>query len=249
MRRLLMAVLALQVITLKAEPIEPVRVAMMPFAGYAVLDDQGVPQGSGVDTVSQLLDEAGYPFEIRVLPPARVLAGLTDGSVELWPGMLNKPYLQEHVILTRHDLGLIEIALFRRPGTPPVEWPHGLRGKELISITNYTYTEPLLDALRMVDDLRHHHSSSHVGALEMLLRGRGDYLLQYVAQVGPLLQEQGLPMLPMQLLSGERMRLLISRHSPRAESLRDDLDAAWLRLQARGQLLDLRYRWEAFPAE
>ena len=27
---------------------------------------------------------------------------------------------------------------------------------------------------RMVDDLRHHHSSSHVGALEMLLRGRGE---------------------------------------------------------------------------
>ena len=226
-----------------AQP-DPVRVGMMPFAGYAEMGAAGQATGAGVDIVVRLLEEAGYDYEVRLLPPARVLGGLADGSVEIWPGMLNKPFLEEHTLVTRGDLGLIEIALLRRPETPAVDWPAGLEGKSLITITNYTYTEPLLNALAGVDGLLRHHSNSHAGALEMLLRGRGDYLLQYVAQVGPLLQARGMPMLPLQIVSSERMRLLISRHSPRAEQLRDDLDAAWVRLHQRGESLDLRYRWE-----
>ena len=74
----------------------------------------------------------------------------------------------------------------------------------------------------------------------MLQRRRGDYLLDYQAPVDQARRELGIDELPFVEVQRLPLRLIISRHAPDAERLRDDLDRAYRHLQAKGE--DLRIR-------
>lgn len=218
-----------------------VQVAFMDFAGYSELDESGQVVGKVVTLVSKLLTEAGYQMEGALLPAARIWQGLENGSVHAWPGILNKPVLGEHTLLTERDLGLVGISLYYLPGTPPPRWPDDLRNRGVITITNFTYTSDIWEVLNdPARNLAIHRTSSHEGGLQMLQRGRGDYLLNYPAQVGPALQTLGMEMPPSVSLVEMPMRMVLSRHSGFAEQLRDDLDAAFDRLADQGVELDVR---------
>lgn len=217
-----------------------IQVGLMPFPGYSFLDENSLPAGKSVKLTRLLLEQAGYTHEIRILPPARIWRGLEDGSVHMWPGVISKPGLEEHTLLTDRTLGLVGINLYARPGAALPSWPEGIAGKRLILITNYTYTNELLSTLYDVTlGVRFHRGSSHAGAVNMLLRGRGDYLLDYRAQVDPIVKRLGLEPLPFVQVAEQPMRFVLSRRSGFAEQLRTDLDRAYDELAAQGTELDV----------
>lgn len=220
-----------------------VRVAFMDFVGYAERAASGEVYGRGVNLVKQLFAEAGYPLEVGLLPPARIWQGLETGQVHVWPGMLDKPDLDEHTLLTERDLGHIGINLYHLPSTPAPRWPEDLHSSSVITITNFTYTSELWDVLSdPARGLTVHKTGSHTGALQMLQRGRGDYLLDYRTQVTSARAELGMEPLPYVPLVEMPMRLVLSRHTGFAEQLKEDLDAAFDRLWARGVVLDVTSR-------
>ncbi|PCD00764.1 substrate-binding periplasmic protein [Halopseudomonas pelagia] len=217
-----------------------VQVGIMRFPEYSYQNEQGKAVGVMVDLTRLLLDRAGYRSDIRILPSARIWRGLEDGEVHLWPGIVNKPGLDDLTLLTERDLTRVAINLYYLPGQPKPALPEALVGKRLILITNYTYVKSLLErlqdpALAMSFD----SSMSHVGALEMLLRGRGDFLLNYRAQVDPLVAGMGLEPLPHIELAEHPMRYVLSRQSGFAEQLKADLDRAYDELAAEGVELDV----------
>lgn len=217
-----------------------VQVAFMDFPGYSQLDESGQATGKAVELVRKLLNEAGYDAQVRILPAARIWLGLESGDVHLWPGVLNKPGLDEHTLLTGRDLGQVNINLYYLPGQPAPDWPEGLRGRSVIMITNFTYTNALNDTVQNPElDLTLYKSNSHRGAVEMLRRGRGDYLLDYRAQVDVVLEELDGVRLEHIEVAMQPMRLVLSRHSGFAEQLQTDLDAAFDRLRAQGVELDV----------
>lgn len=217
-----------------------VQVAFMDFAGYSELDESGQVVGKVVTLVSKLLTEAGYQMEAALLPAARIWQGLESGSVHAWPGILNKPVLDEHTLLTERNLGVVGISLYYLPGTLPPRWPDDLRNRSVITITNFTYTSDIWEVLNdPARNLAINRTSSHEGGLQMLQRGRGDYLLNYPAQVEPVFQKLNMEMLPSISLAEMPMRMVLSRHSGFAEQLRSDLDAAFDRLAEEGVELDV----------
>lgn len=217
-----------------------VQVAFMDFAGYAGRNESGEVVGKGVNLVKALFKEAGYPADMILLPAARIWQGLENGTVHVWPGMLNKPDLDEHTLLSDRDLGRIGINLYHLPETPAPRWPDDLRNRSVITITNFTYTSELWAVLNdPARNLTIHKTGSHVGALQMLKRGRGDYLLDYRTQVGSALDELGMERLPEVRVAEMPMRLVLSRHSGFAQELKVALDAAFDRLQAQGMEMDV----------
>lgn len=217
-----------------------IRVGIMPFPNYSYNDENGRAAGKTVKLTQRLLEQAGYAYDIRILPPARIWRGLEDGSVHVWPGVVSKPGLESHTLLTERTLGLVGINLYARPGSALPEWPDGIKGKRVILITNYTYTKELLRTLHALQQgVTFHRGSSHAGAVDMLLRGRGDYLLDYRAQVDPVIKRLGIAPLPFVQVAEQPMRFLISRALDKSEALRDDLDRAFDELAARGVELDV----------
>ncbi|MFO7705644.1 MAG: transporter substrate-binding domain-containing protein [Halopseudomonas sp.] len=221
---------------------------IMQFPAYSYLDQQGKPAGVLVELTQLLLERAGYPAEIRILPSARIWRGLADGEVDLWPGIIDKPGLDDLTLLTERDLAQVAINLYYLPGQSKPVWPDDLIGKRVILITNYTYIKSLLKrlqdpALAMNFDT----SMSHAGALEMLLRGRGDFLLNYRAQVDPAVALRGLAPLPYIEIAEHPMRFVLSRQSGFAEELKAGLDLAYDELAAEGVELDAAKRLQRPP--
>lgn len=215
-----------------------IKVAVIEFPTFAELNAEGELVGKTVTLSRKLIVEAGYEPQFQLLPTARIWLGLQNGDVDIWPGIMNKPDMTEHTLLTERDMGYVSIYLYHRPDTPTPVWPDGLRGKDVIVITNFTYTQNMRQLLQQtVGNL--YQSASHAGAVEMLMRGRGDYLLDYRSQVEPVLQQRGIASLPHIEITAQPMRFMISRRSPLAFQLREDLDAAFDRLQARGEELDV----------
>lgn len=213
-----------------------VNVVFLNFAGYSERSESGEVVGKGVDVVRKLFQEAGYPIEISLLPAARIWRGLENGSIHAWPGIANKPGLEQHTLQTERDIGGVGIQLYYRPGEPQPRWPEDLVNKSVITITNFTYTTELRNLLNEPQrNLVIHKSGTNVGAVQMLLWERGDYLLDYRSQVGAALHDLGMTSLPSVPIIELPMRFLLSRHSGFAEQLKVDLDAAHDRLLERGE--------------
>ena len=233
--------------TIMAEPevARPVvQVAMMHFPGYSEQNEQGVASGTTVELTQMILARAGYASHIRILPSARIWRGLQDGDVHLWPGIVDKPGLEDKTLLTSGDLAQVAINLYYPPGSPTPVWPQSVRGKRLILITNYTYTEGLLATLQDPDmQVRFDSSISHAGAVSMLLRGRGDFLLDYRVQVDPIVAAMGLTPLPHIQVAEHPMRFVLSLQSGYAEQLKADIDKAYEELASEGQVLDIAERF------
>lgn len=234
-------------ITLMAEPGTDrpvVQVAMMHFPGYSEQNEQGEASGTTVELTRLILERAGYQSNIRILPSARIWRGLQDGDVHLWPGIVDKPGLEDKTLLTSGDLAQVAINLYYPPGAPTPVWPQSVRGQRMILITNYTYTEALLATLQDPGmQVSFDSSISHAGAVSMLLRGRGDFLLDYRVQVDPIVAAMGLAPLPYIQVAEHPMRFVLSLQSGYAEQLKADIDIAYDVLAAEGEVLDIAERF------
>lgn len=217
-----------------------VRVGIMAFPGFSELNEAGEAVGKTVVLTRMLLEQAGYRADIRIMPAARIWRGLESGGVHLWPGILNKPALKEHTLMTDRDLGQVGIDLYYRPGESEPELPGALAGKRVILITNYTYVTSLLDTLRDPElGLEQVTSISHIGAVQMLLKGRGDYLLDYQVQVDAATRQLGIAPLPSVQMAEQPMRFILSQESGFAPELKADLDRAYDELALQGVDLEV----------
>lgn len=217
-----------------------IHVGYYEFPPYSYTDDQGHPSGVGLELTARLLDEAGYQAEFRSYPGARLYNGLIDGSIALWFGAPGKPELAEHTLESRYLLGQIALNLYYRPGTAPPRLPDDLQGRGVILITGYSYWQGINQWLQ--DPALHitlHRTSRHTAALEMLLRRRGDLLLDYQMPVEQARRSLGIGDLPFVEVQRLQLKLIVSRHAANAVQLRDALDHAYQRLQARGEDLQL----------
>ena len=223
-----------------AEPHAPLRVAMLPYPDYAEYDADQRADGHAVRVIRRLLERAGYASEIRLLPVARVRLGLMSGELDLWLGLNNQVDLEAYTLQSHSSFGALPINLYDRPDEATPNWPESLRGRTLILITNYSYSLPVSRTLqdpRLA--LQTRSSSSHTGAIRMLLRGRGDYLLDYRGQVAAALNTLGMQALPHVAVDQPAMRLFVSRQRADARVLLNRLDQAFDALVDEGVDMDV----------
>ncbi|MCJ8168466.1 substrate-binding periplasmic protein [Atopomonas sediminilitoris] len=214
-----------------------ITVAFYDFPPFSYMDAHNTPQGPALEFVRQLASKAGYGVHFRLLPSARLYAGILDGSIDLWPGALNKPELAGHVITSRVMVGHTELNLYRRPNTPEPVLPGDLENREIILIHGYTYWQTATQLLGNPNlQVRPRRTSSHESALLMLFKERGDFLLDYKAPVDAARKALDLPPLPHTTLYRLDLSLIFSKYAVNAEQLRDDMDQAYRELIVKGQL-------------
>ncbi|HCD6626318.1 TPA: bifunctional lytic transglycosylase/amino acid ABC transporter substrate-binding protein [Pseudomonas aeruginosa] len=205
------------------------------FPPYIYTARDGHAAGSGARLVRLLLERAGYRPAFRALPSARLYLGLQDGSVALWAGAA-KPELAADTLQARRVLGHVSLNLYYPVHQPAPRVPQDLAGRRLILISGYSYWKPVTDFIQDPNlHLRLYRTGTHHAALRMLELGRGDYLLDYQAPVEAA-SRQALASLELYRLP---LRMIVSRHIPGAEALRDRLDQAYDQLRSDGADLSL----------
>ena len=128
--------------------------------------------------------------------------------------------LAADTLQARRVLGHVSLNLYYPAHQPAPRVPQDLAGRRLILISGYSYWKPVTDFIQDPNlHLRLYRTGTHHAALRMLELGRGDYLLDYQAPVEAASRQA----LASQELYRLPLRMIVSRHIPGAEALRDRL--------------------------
>jgi polar amino acid transport system substrate-binding protein len=221
-------------------PLPVLTVGYYEFPPYTYTAPDGSTRGSGAEMVRRILLKAGYRADFRPLPSARLYLGLQDGSVQLWAGAPGKQELLGSTLECERVLGHVELNLYRLASRSSPTLPEGLIGSRMILISGYSYWRPITEMLADPKlRLEVHRTSTHTAALQMLERGRGDYLIDYQTPVEQARRELNMPPLAFDNLYSVPTKLIVSRHAPDAEGLRAQLDRAYDELKAAGYEMEL----------
>lgn len=221
---------------------EPIKqtlvVGMIDFPPLSYHDETGQATGLLVTLMHRVVEHAGYHPEFRILPLARLIQSMQEGSIRVWPGIPGKLELASHTLVGGETLGHLNVNLYYRPETMTPRWPDDVRGRDVILLTGYDYGPNLshhIDA--PANRLRIHRTHSHSAAIGMLLHRRADYLLNYQAPMDEALLER--PDVQLQHLTLARTPLMMvvsDVGKPAAADVLKDLEQAYRELRERGEI-------------
>lgn len=215
-------------------------VGLIDFPPLSSYDADGQAEGTLVPLMQAVAREAGYQTEFRIMPLARLVQSMQEGSVHVWPGIPGRLDLNAHSVTGTLPLGQLHINLYHRPDTPTPRWPEDLFDKDLIVLTGYDYGAQLsaeLSDSRLRLQRTHHHSA----AIGMLLRGRANYLLNYQAPMDDaLLQRPDVQLRHLPLVRLPLLLVVSTTARPGGAGLLQDLEQAYIELHERNLLPALK---------
>ncbi|MCM0613843.1 transporter substrate-binding domain-containing protein [Marinobacter sediminum] len=229
----------------KADPSKILRIAYVEFPPITYQNDAGKPDGTFIDMTRKVAEEAGYVPEFLYLPVSRAYLYLSNGLIDVWPGVTNIPSIKDDVLESWSSPSAIHLSAWYREGVTPVNHFDQLKGKTVIVIGGYTYAG-LLSWLEAQDTITVTEAPNHRSALDMLKRKRGDYLLDYRQPVEEVLVMPSDSMIRYSKVRSRNLAWLFSLANPRAALLRDDFDDAYIRLVERGEAPPVRVMEEGF---
>lgn len=216
----------------------PLVIGLIDFPPLSHYDEAGQPAGLLLPIMQRVAEHAGYRPEFRILPIARLVQGMQDGSIRVWPGIPGKVDLASHTLVGSQPLSQLSINLYHRSDTRSPRWPDDVRGQDLIMMTGYDYGP---DLSAQVSDpqnrLRVHRTHNHSAAIGMLLHRRADFLLNYQAPMDDAMAQR--PEVELQHLRLYRTPLLLVVSDvgrPAGATLLAELEDALVELQNSGQL-------------
>lgn len=210
-------------------------IGYLDFPPYMYQNPDGEADGVFVRLTRQVAQEAGYELDFRFLPAARAYQYMETGDIDLWQGFVDDPTI-EHLVAESHARPInVEYGVWYLPQTPQPARFSDFHGKILITITGYNYAG-LARYLEQTDRIHSVNTRSHRSALNMLVRGRGDYLLDYREPVDEELQQEAVPGIRFTPLWIREAGWLFPLAAGQARQRAQDFDQAWERLLARGEV-------------
>lgn len=219
--------------------LKTLRVAYLEFPPISYQAEDGTPAGSFIELTRKVAREAGYRPDFIFLPVSRVYLYLTNGAIDVWPGVTEVPRLEGEVLETWVSPFPLQLSAWYREGTPPLAHFDQLQGKRVIVIGGYTYGG-LLGWLERKSGIRLTEAPNHRSAVDMLKRKRGDYLLDYRAPVQEILNGDAGNIVHESEVRTRNTAWLFSLANPRAAILRNEFDDAYLRLVEKGKVPPVR---------
>lgn len=215
------------------------RVAYIEFPPITYQTNDGEPAGSFIELTRKVAAEAGYEPDFIYLPLSRTYLYLSNGGIDVWPGVTEVPHLVDDVLESWVSPFSAQLSAWYREDTPALDHFDQLQGKQVIVIGGYTYGG-LLPWLEQNAGIRVTEAPNHRSAVDMLKRKRGDYLLDYRQPVKEILTEPSDRVIRESEVRSRNAAWLFSLANPRAALLREEFDDAYLRLVEKGEVPPVR---------
>ncbi|WP_339842815.1 transporter substrate-binding domain-containing protein [uncultured Halopseudomonas sp.] len=160
------------------EPMRTLNAAFLHYPPLAYLDENGEAAGSVIDLTNSLAAQSGLKLDWKVYPIKRIYKGLRNGEIDIWPGSQAVPALSDATLETP-SIGIeITLCAFSLEGTPLLDTLEDLSRSQLVLIRGYTYRAQLDDIFQ--NSVREPIvTPDHDSAMQLLEKGRADYLISY----------------------------------------------------------------------
>lgn len=179
------------------------------------LNDKGEPDNPLLNVAAAILNKAGIPWHAKIYPANRLFKYLQDGTSN-FSILVQAPSLQECCIFSRKPILAIELRAYWLGNKPPIATREELIGKSVITIRGYSY-----GGLRsFINDpekrITVNEASTHQAALQMLLRQRADYLIDYTGPASEVVAAVQVREIESSTLSRENVHLILAKSYPDA---------------------------------
>ena len=218
------------------EHFKKLKVGFVEFPPLEYLDSSNKPAGKFINITKAVLNKAGIDFEFVLLPVSRTYLYIKNGDIDLWPGLSDIPALQGHVIESHSRPITITLSAWHIKGSPTINNISDLSDKNVILINGYTYGGLLYKITKPEFGMRALYAPNHLSGLKMLQLHRGQYLLDYNEPIFNQLETYSVENLSHTMLNVRDGAFIISKKTPKAQTLRRILDRSFEQLVSEGKI-------------
>lgn len=188
------------------------------------IDDQGMPANPLLRLAEAMFKEAGLPWRATALPAARMFAQLKGGQAN-FSMLVRSPALKDCCLFSRKPVASAELRVYWLADMPPIRKREDLAGKLVITILGYSYGDLAAFLADEGNTISRTDVSRHQAAFDMLVRKRGDYLLDYVGPADEVLDGKPIPNLRSTSLGRMDVHLVLAKSYPDAKKTMAKLEA------------------------
>lgn len=210
---------------------------VLDFPPFYVVKSETQVEGSMADLLRSIMDKAGIAYELKGFPPKRLYKNLAEGTTQIWMGIKGVPEFEGMVLNSDIPVTEIEIRVYSKEGTPPIAAIPDFNGKKIITIRGFGYGGLIAYLENPANQVSTDPSDSHELAFKKLIKGRGDYVLDYKKPAEEALKASNIIGLNHTVLKNIKVHLIISKQAPDAENLLKKLEEAYLELKKEGKVL------------
>ncbi len=195
--------------------------AITHFPPLFVVEEDKPLGGTVTNLLKATLDRAGLTYNLKGLPPKRLLRGLSKGEIDIIVGIKTATGFVPSVIYSEKPVTQIELRIYARKGTPIPDSVDELYGRNKVGlIRGYQYGDKRLYLTSPENVNNIVEMGSHEGALGMLQLGRVDYFLDYKLPIESTLQSKPIrPDIHYKSVSNVGMYFVVSNKLPNAAEL------------------------------
>lgn len=188
------------------------------------LSSNGEPNNPLLHLAAAILNKAGIPWHAKTYPANRLFKYLQDGTSN-FSILVQAPALQECCIFSRKPILAIELRAYWLGNKTPITNRNQLIGKSVITIRGYSYGG-LRDFINDPENrITLNEASTHQAALQMLLRKRADYLIDYTGPADEVVAAAQTKEIESSTLSRENVHLILAKSYPDAPKVMARLEA------------------------
>ncbi|MFL0799080.1 MAG: hypothetical protein K6L80_01410 [Agarilytica sp.] len=181
-------------------------------------NESGLAYDPILKKVEAMLKEAGIPWKDAPVPVYRMYNYLKT-KPEYFSILIKTPYIEECCITSKLPVFHLELGVYRKPDTPPIQTLQALASKSIITIEDYNYgsVRPFLSDKK--NKLAIYPAKTHQSAYSMLKANRADYLLDYRGPADTIKEEKEKHGIQYDVLESLKLYLIFNKDYPNVESL------------------------------
>jgi len=225
MQQIIFVVLLIFSLAVKSKQATMLTFGYAEFPPYTYTNKLGQPDGTFIKQVGQILSDAGYRHTAIPLPTKRLMKLLATGEVDIWLSIDRQYEYNDIALVGQQVVGEVILNLYSI-NQKAVSGLQDLNHNTVIIIRGYHYGGALDYILDKNNHIKSFVTQSHESAFNMLSLKRADYLLAYQTPAEMLLQQKPIDNIVSTKLSHLPFYFVVSKQTPRAETVLQQLEAA-----------------------
>lgn len=181
-------------------------------------DQDGKIKNPLVKLAAPLFKAAGIPWHPQDYPAKRMFANLRSGVSEFSMLVNAESLLQGCCLISELPVAVVEIRVFHRKSSPPVENIEALNGKSVITIQGYSYAGFRKYIQTKENQIRNNSAPDHDAAFGMLERGRAEYVVDYAFPAAEVLARNPIADITYSTLKRTNVYMMLHKSYPDAEA-------------------------------